>query len=121
MIDNRLTVNAKKSNYVILSRAQRKLEKETCVIHLNGSRLAKVRETKYLQTIRSVGGGLSMEWATGGATRCFTKLQRFQETTQKGLNEPAIGSWALLVVSSEAARTTKYYESGVHVWTELFV
>ena len=48
MIDNRLTVNVKKSNYVIFSRAQRKLEKETCVIHLSGSRLAKVKETKYL-------------------------------------------------------------------------
>ena len=48
MIDNRLTINAKKSNYVIFSRAKRKLEKETFVIHLSGSRLAKVKETKYL-------------------------------------------------------------------------
>ena len=48
MIDIRLTVNAKKSNYVIFSRAQRKLEKETCVIYLSGSRLAKVKEAKYL-------------------------------------------------------------------------
>ena len=68
-----------------------------------------------------MGGGLSMEWTTGGAPRCFTKLQRFQETTQKGLSEPAIGSGAPLVVSSEAARTTKYYESGGHVWTGLSV
>ena len=66
------------------------------------------------QTIRSVGGGLSMEWTTGGAPRCFTELQLFQETTQKGLNETGLGSGAPLVVSSEAARTTKYYESGGH-------
>ena len=72
------------------------------------------------QTIRLVGGGLSMEWTTGGAPRCFNKL-RFQETTQKGLSEPAISSVAPLVVSSEAARTTKYYESGGHVWTGLNV
>ena len=36
-----------KSNYVNFSRAQRKLEKETYMIHLSGSRLSKVKETKY--------------------------------------------------------------------------
>ena len=62
-----------------------------------------------------MGGGLSMEWTTGGAPRCFTKLQRFQETTQKGLSEPAIVAGLRWSSASEAARTTKYYESGGHV------
>ena len=70
-----------------------------------------------------MSGGLSMEWTTGGARRCFTKVQRFQETTQKGLSEPAIGSGAPPRWSSAPRLPAQLniYESGGHVWTGLSV
>ena len=51
----------------------------------------------------------SVRWV--GATEL--SYSSFKTHIQKGLTEPATGGGAPLVVSSEAARATKYCESGL--------
>ena len=51
MIANRLTVNTDKTNYMIFSRAQKKIQAGPFVLKLNGSQLNRVGETKYLGVI----------------------------------------------------------------------
>ena len=51
MIANRLTVNTDKTNYMIFSKAQKKIQSGLFVLKLNGSQLNRVYETKYLGVI----------------------------------------------------------------------
>ena len=68
-------------------------EYNTRLFHMSTLILPNLMTSHSRQSVRWVGA-----WTTGGAPRCFTKLQCFQETTQKGLSESATGRGAPLVV-----------------------